>query len=538
MLKPKPRKRKSRKKPSVGQVINHFSDIDAAIMPVLIDFGGMSCYQCDALGTAPKPKDSLLHSVFTSWNSVTNQKINRLAQDFTRIHTVQLQFMNRFFSFWESKARAITLGPAKLAFTRWKRRAETKQRNKDKERLVAIALVRFWRFHALQSKLILKRRQIIINRAFFVWKTHEVLERRTCLRLYKARANRRVKVKFLRKWKVKRNARVMQRREGECRDGVNQQKARECLDVWMERYLEKTVAPSVKPFPSKPVKQWNAWKRKFELAQKAHAVREKRMSIMLARAVRIWKRRRQRKRARKLKIVVYRWAVVVVRNMLFHRTQEAVASAKVSFFWRMMVERLRKHDTGRKRSALRKWHERAHMLNRERRIGKVDARTTQRGHFELWRKRFSHLKGKKLSARVIEEVAKARVAHAFWQWIGSAKERLERNIAKATEFRNRNLTGKCFTQWRIVRQLQNIRAEHYRKFRLMKCGLHAFEVNTAEREARKQENADRIRRRFLMRWAFSKMLSRILIRDGELDEFSLAELLNRKGVPPTKIHYI
>lgn len=533
MLKQKPRKRRAKKKATVGKIIQQFSDIDAAIMPVMIDFGGMSCYQCDALCQTRKEPNTFLAKIFRAWYGCVNAKMNRLAQDFSRIHDIQLQFILRFFLIWRKQTKDLIIASRRIAFHRWLKRTEERRRDKDRQRLTAIAMVRWWRYRALQSKLILKRRQIMINRAFFIWKTHEVLEHRTVLRLYLARANRRAKAKCLKKWITKRTNILLQRQEVACRNILNQAKIENFFGIWAESYIEKAVAGNIKP-----VKQWQIWKREYNLSQKSHLVQAIRNRLLITRALRKWKRKHDRKRARKLKVIVYRWAVIVVRKMLFHQTQDAIASLTQSFYWRIMVSRVEEHNTGRKLNVLRQWKTKAHMLSCARKTCDIDTHCRQQNHFQAWRKRFTRSKGKRLSSRVGQEVERARIANAFRKWTAAALARLEHNLEKANEFRNCHITRQYFSQWRVNCELKNVRAEHYHNTNLLKKSIRGLLFRIEARETRELQKAERIRKRFLLRWAFSRMFSRMIVMEGEMDEFSLAELLNKKGMPLTKIRYI
>lgn len=509
-------------------------NIDDSILPVMIDFGGLSVYQCDCLQGAITEQE-LQQNCSEEMESDT-----RAFKDFTNIHNILVAQTHRLFTRWKTHTIALKTARPMLIFKQWKKRATEKRRQEEKMRLIGVALVRFWRFRALQRKLLLTRHEIALRGAFRTWKTESCTDKIRTAKVVTTRQNRRIKQRLMKKWKL----RVKNKQIESSELTFSQRVLHHAFTEWFERHLKNVYNEQLSRITPKPRLHFQKWRNLFDsLEKRSDQFAAENDSRLIQSFFSKWKQRRaavKRARTKRTKLITCRWTVLTARAMAFSRASDTCNLRRQATYWRIMLSKHNKIKKATEQKKLAEKRKKAAEAASEARVRRNSEKTACWNAMARWcnaltEKQDNHLV-QEIRRNIVHRIALSRT---FRTWISKAAAQSRLRNKAALILRKRLLLTATFEPWKAYSSLIHARATEYHRKRLAIAVFTGLKASAALSQKYKERVAVKHRDTRLMRRVLALMRDRVLIREEENEEISVASLLNQNsGVPVTKITYL
>lgn len=476
---------------------------------MLIDFGGISCYQCN-INIMKDKKKFKLQRIFDSWKDVIYRKSERYARDAENILKFDYFVFGIYFERWKNSYHDALIEKQRQAFKIWKIMTYTRIKERDNLRQKAIEAVIYWKNVSLRRVLIYHSNRRLRKKYFIIWA--KFFKNQQKLFKIKQRVDK-VKLKqFMRIWKKRYRVHKNKTAEQKLNDKYYNQKVEIMFDYWRVLYAKKLLKIPVQSQIKRTV--FMTWKNNLQksliLRQCFAKVAQKRNNYLKFRAFsRLIHKYKlsQRKRKRRLENM---WARIVIHEITYSRVRYLHAKILKNAAFRQMKIKYQLKTNDVKQEFFNIWLRYVKLQKNKRECQQVRTYFALSRYFGRWQITFRRIKEEQevryVASRVVYTHLKQR---AFMTWLIRAKENMKKRKVIALRFRKKHIMMKCFNYWHNYSIMINTRAEEYYKTISLKKFFNAFVHVTLEIPNNKEQKAVTFYNRNLKKKYFNRLKSYI-----------------------------
>ena len=488
---------------AVCSQLSEMSVADNRFDSVLIDFGGIALYQCDAKDPS---KNSLSQKVFTAWRKLSNKAHEREVNFLLEIIEFDTYKLQCLFTKFKNKATHRRHTQMAHALKMWSILAQAKRREREKLQQKARSVAHYWRNTAMEHAFLKKIGKIVKRKYFEQWKKQfNIL---SLMPRVQMRADRVRKRRYLRLWRIK--CRLHRRRAASIK--VKEMRVNlavsSCFDRWRVLYLQQIYR-----VPREKMMQRAAFMRWRIAQQKVHKVKESQSEIVETRRNKImrkafvrWTRKLRLNQRKKQKRILGKWARFVVREVKFSILQCRSSLILMKRVFREMKFVLDRRNKEIKKDYFAAWELFVMRQKQDKECQNVVRSFALSRTFGRWKMLYERNEESReveyVKSRVVETQLKRRT---FRTWLDRAIESFKRAQITAIRFRKRQLKQRYLRAWLNHRRMLNTRAVEYRKTSLIRRAFSGFLEITKEKPAEKAAIAEVFHSEVLKRRYFDRL---------------------------------
>jgi hypothetical protein len=476
---------------SVSSQFAMISLTEDEFQPVLIDFGGLSFYQCEAADQRAAVADE------------SHKTRARLLQ---KVMEVDAHRLRHAFGLFVSGSRHRRRRRAAVAFRTWKVLAEFQIRRRQQLMRKVIAAVHWWRNQSLGNIYNAKAAKIVRRRFFRIWvKQTQIF---SAMDRVLGRGDRGRLRRFFTRWR----ARFRAHRFRTCQVRLRQFGLRlamsSAFDRWRVLYVQGLHrVPQSKIIQRRAFARWRHRQAIVHaIRENERAVRERTLQRMLKKSFVRWERGRRIADSKKHRRRVNLWARVARREILF----SGVQFLRSRFLIRSVFDRLKCRLVVRNNELVlnffRVWKRFVYMQRKSRQCGSLDRSFVISRAFGRWRYCWQRNEEERevdyVRTHVVEKWQKITV---FGHWLGLAIESFRGKQIKAIRFRKYWTKQRFFVAWKHYSEIINMRATEYARRSHLSKSFAAFCVVARNVPAEKERIAAKFRVEVLMRRFFNRL---------------------------------
>lgn len=489
--------------------------------PMLIDFGGISYYQCNPT-IPPKTQNNQMKTLFNAWKNYLDIKSKQNEQDIERILKCTQLTTTIFYWKWKDKYQANIMQRKREYFKIWT--ILTKARLKEKEQLKqkSVEVIIYWKNLAMRRVFSIHSSKRLKKRFFNNWK--KVFQNQQRATKIKRRVNK-VKLKrFMKLWKNRYRIHSNKAKEKQTLEALETKMIRDSFDYWRLLYIRKTLkGPKENRLKQQFFLIWrtNLMKSK-EFHKNFQAVVEKRNSYLLSKAFfkicHKYKLSQNKKKKKKINL----WARLVIREITYSRTQYIRAQILKRAAFRQMKNIYEKRMLNVKREFFNIFKQYTEIQKKKKKCRYVCMCYTISRYFGRWQTTYKGVTEKREINFVIIKVVNIHIKRrAFNIWLNRAIEVHKLRQIIAIKFRKRQIKSKYFNAWHNFSVMKTIRAEEYFKTIVLNKCFKEFVYQTLELPRQKEQKAmkfynTRLQKKYFER--FKSLKHADALPDDNLDE--------------------
>lgn len=457
---------------------------------MLIDFGGISCYQCN-INLSTNKKNLRLQKAFEAWRSVIYEKSKQYEKDIESILQFDHFVFQLYFQRWKDSYQDALFKKQQQAFKIWKIMTYTRIRERDNLRQKAIEAVIYWKNVAMRRVFSYNNDRRLKKRYFIQWAKF-FKNQRKMLKI-RARVNR-VKLKqYMRIWRNRYRIHKNRTAEQKLHDRYHNKRLELMFDNWRILYAKKMLKSPVQNQMKRAF--FTKWRKNLQIAlidrQNYTKIVQNRNNYLVVRAFSKFIHKYKLTIRRRKKRLVNLWARVVIREITYSRVQYMHAKILKNAAFRQMKLKLRQRQIEVKQEFFDIWVRYVQLQRKKKECQQVRISFALSRYFGRWQITYQRFKEeaevKYVASRVVYAHLKQR---AFMTWIIRAKDQIRKKNIIANRFRKRQLKIKFFKAWHNYSVMINVRAEQYFRHISMKKYFDAFAQVTLEIPRSKEQKAE------------------------------------------------
>lgn len=497
---------------------------EAESKSMLIDFGGISCYQCN-INVLVNKKNLQLQKIFNNWKSVIYKKSEQNAKDIENILKVDYFIIQHFFEKWRNNYQEALLKKQRQAFKIWKIMTYTKIKERDNLRQKAIEAVIYWKNVSMRRVFIYHSYKRLRKKYFFIWM--KFFKNQQKMIKIKSRVDR-VKLKqFMKIWRNRYRIHKNKTAEQKLHDRYHIKRVEMMFDYWRVLYAKKLLNIAIRNQIKHSV--FVTWQNNLQKLQTLRLnfakVAQRRNGVLVTRAFSKLKHKYKLSQRRRKKKLVNMWARVVIREITYSRVQYMRAKILKNSAFQQMKFKYQQRMNEVKQEFFDIWLRYVKLQKQKRECQQVRIYFAYSRYFGRWQITFQRFKEEQevryVESRVVHRHLKER---AFMIWLIRAKNSFKKKKIIANRFRKRQIMLKCFNLWHNYTIMINTRAEEYYRTISLRKFFNAFVHVTHDIPRRKEQAALAFYNKNLKKKYFDRLKS--YINCDIQDDENISELIS------------
>ena len=488
---------------AVCSQLSEMSVADNRFDSVLVDFGGIALYQCDAKEPVKSP---ISKKVFSAWKLIANASHQREVNFLLQIIEFDNFKLRKVFMAFKSKAMERRHNQMAYVMKIWTLLATSKRKERERLQENARKLTHYWRNTAMEHAFLKKIGKIVKRKYLAQWKKQFAIL--SLLPRVQMRADRVRKRRYLRIWRLK--CRVHKRKAAAVK--VRELRVNIMLassfDHWRVLYLQQICRiPKEKMMLRAAFIRWRIAQAKEHKIKESHKeISESRRDKLMRRAFVKWTRKLRLNQRKKQKRILGKWARFVVREVKFSVLQCRSSLILMQKVFREMKFVLERRNREVKRDYFAAWELFVMRQKQDRECQNVVRSFALSRTFGRWKMLFERNEESReiayVRSRVVEVQLKRRM---FRTWLDRAIESFKRAQITAIRFRKRKLKQKFFQNWHRHCRMLDTRALESRRTSLLRRAFTGFLDICKEKPAEKATIAEVFHSEVLKRRYFDRL---------------------------------
>ena len=478
---------------------------DKSIKSVLIDFGGISFYQCNIQNPSDK---SEIRDFFLKWRTVIKRKALRNEQDIENILKIDFSTLRFTFNRWKGKYEKIIFERKKEAFRTWRILANARMKQKEKFEQKAIAMIDYWRNLAMNRILINRQMRRAKRRFFKIWYVHFIYQLK--VKRFKEKAGRIKMKRIMRVWKFRFRIHKNKTCEAKVKSLIKDRLQANFFEKWHLNFLSKTrVIPKAKMQIRAVFHIWRTSASiSLSLRERYNKVVAKRLRVLKAKSIAKWKVRVKNMKRKRQRKNINSWARIVIREITYSRCQVLRARILLSSSFRQMKTLIQNKNRKLKSEFFKIWKIFIKRTKQEKDCKQLIVSFQLSRYYGRWQLAYKQIvENREISfvrSRVVETRLKKRV---FAFWLDRAIYNFKRRQIRAIKFKRKYIKIRFFKAWYNYSKMIQIRSEEYYKTITLQRYFKALKYATLEIPRQNEEKANNLRKEILLRRYFARLKS-------------------------------